>query len=231
MPDQTEDDENLREMREWHAATPEYTRRLVPASDAEIASVARALWEDPKIRAIFERVGLHGDETPEERAAVDALIDARRTGPLWDRDELHLALASVLARQLAAGVISSFDSPEAKAFLADRRVKRLGYGVVPSRTYVGEVLALAKAMRADPQIWSVISQIDTRTGATNIQGGAINKYLLNYRRKYGLYNRDMGEQMHAYHVLIGLRDGVIASLDLSEAKKILKTNPRILPDA
>ena len=214
---------------EREAALEEYKRRLVPASDEEIIALAETLWANPALRAVFQRVGFDGDFTDTEEAAVDAAIDAYRQGPLWDRDELHLALAPCLARQRAAGMIDRFDSPQARAFLADRRVTRGGILIKAEKTTAADAMAFAKVMRADPRCWAVITRLNDHPDMFVYEGdpeGVLDRFEDRYRAKYGLFNRSRFGT--AVGMLRGVASGLIPSLDSPEAWAVIRSSDLVI---
>ncbi|MBR1211576.1 hypothetical protein [Bradyrhizobium sp. JYMT SZCCT0180] len=95
--------------------------RYDPTTPEELLALAKHLAADPKLDAIFRRVGLHKpfDRTPDEYHRVIASREAFAP-QLHDRlcSALNLFLAEALARRLHGGSISS--DADALAFLADR---------------------------------------------------------------------------------------------------------------
>lgn len=214
------------EFEEYQRRLEEYVARLVPATDEEIIQVAETLWAAPALRAIFERVGYDGDMTDEEEAAVDAAVAACRVGALWDRDELHLALAPPLVRQFAAGMIEGLDSQEARSFLKDRKVKRAGALVKTHQASAEEIMNLARAMRADPDVWSMIEQLKDVPDLFVFEvdkEGVIGLFERSYRFKYGLFNRSGYSPVG---VLRAIAAGNIDSLDSPEAREIIEKTSR-----
>lgn len=217
-----------REMEEHRRRVEEYTRRLVPASDEEIIALAETLWADPKFKAIFERVGYEGDMTDEEEAAVRAEIDAYRQGSMWDRDELHLALAPSLVRRLAAGMIDRLDGPEARQYLDDRKVERAGPLVKSEDSTAEQVMSFARAMKSDPACWAVIMRLKDYPDLFVYEvdkEGVLNRFTISYKFKYGLFNQPSID--HAIGLLRSIAAGNIADLDHPDAWEVLKRDQSI----
>jgi hypothetical protein len=209
-------------------ATGEFAKRLVPATDEEIIALAEKLWADPELRAIFERVGHHGDLRDDEELAIGAAIDACRQGHLWNRDALHLALAPCLLRQLAAGIIDRLDCPQTKAFLSDRRVVRIGPGMKPVHATAQEVMNYTRALRNDPRAWAIAvafaarRQPDLFIKEIDREGDLyLGKFERKYIHKYGLFNRGT---VGGVSLLLDLAAGTIPSLDSPEAWRAIRTN-------
>lgn len=205
--------------------TEEHQNRLVPASDEEIIGLAEKMWADRALRTIFERVGCDGDMSEAEEATVNGAIDAYRQGPLWDRDGLHLALAPCLLRQLAAGMIENLDEPNARAFLEDRRVVRIGAGMKPVKLTAAEVMSFAGAMRDDSDAWAIFEHLKGNREATEDERRTIHNFETRYRFKYGLLNRDRLGRATA--LLLDLAAGKIRSLDSPEAWEYVRSSPFI----
>lgn len=97
--------------------------RYDPTTPEELLALAKHLAADPKLDAIFRRVGLHKkfslNRTPDEYHSVIASREAFAPH-LHNRlcSSSNLFLAEALARRLHAGLISS--DTDALAFLADR---------------------------------------------------------------------------------------------------------------
>ena len=201
----------------------EYSKRLVPASEKEIIELAKIIWADKKLRRIFERVGYHGDLTEAEETSVAAAIDEFRQGALWDRDELHLMLSPCLARQVAAGMLDGFDSPEAKRFIDDRRVVRMDAVVRGVKPTVQEVLTFAKAVRNDPGAWAIILSLKDDPDMLLAEGdpdGVLALFEAKYRRKYGLFNRFRFGS--AIGLLRGVAAGAFSDIDSPDAENSIR---------
>lgn len=154
--------------------------------------------------------------TGEEDKAIRAAVDAYRQGPLWDRDNLHLWLALPLLRRLAAGMIDSLDGPEAREFLADRKVVRGPRNL--KQPTAEEFMAYAKELRRDPGYWSIIQQLaDTpRSGralALHEKIGLMRVFENIYCLKYGYFNR---RWPYPVNLLIKVAESEIADLDSPE---------------
>ncbi|WP_340115570.1 hypothetical protein [Pelagibius sp. 7325] len=201
----------------------EYQKRLVPASDEEIVALAERMWAEPELRSAFERVGNHGELTTDEAAKVSAVIEAYRQGELWNRDAYHLALAACLLRQVAAGSFESLRSKDVGAFLADRKVSRIGPMIKPVKPSVQEVLEFAKALDADSSSRSVILQLkdfpDSLVREVDKEG-VLAQFETSYRHKYGLMNRS--GLSAAVGLLRGLYSGSFKSLDSSAVIEALR---------
>ena len=170
----------------------EWLKRLVPASDEEIIALAERLWSDPQLQPVFQRIGYHGDASDPEQQAIDATIDAYRQGRLWDRDREHLALAPCLVRQLAAGVIGALNGEDAKAFLADRRIERVGALMRPRKASEQELQSFARAIRNNSAAWEVIIGLAENPDQLVDEydtGRVLYSFQVQYQLKYGLMNR------------------------------------------
>src|SRR3954468_2594339 len=91
-----------------------------PTTPEELLALAKHLAADPKLDAIFRRVGLHKpfnrpDEYDQVLASREAFAPRLQDRPCSSD---NLPAAQALARRLHAGKISS--DPDALAFLADR---------------------------------------------------------------------------------------------------------------
>ena len=200
----------------------EYRARLAPASDAEILQVAGTLWASPALQAIFKRVGYDGDMTEDEIAAVYGALDACRQGALWDRDDLHLALAPPLLRQLASGRIDNLDCPEVHAFLDACKVQRGGILIRSMPTTARDVIEFAKAARSDPAVWTLYhpraltgEPLTWEEGDRMIE--TFNGSMARYRWKRGYFNLNSAALSQAKYLLWDLAAGKIDSLDSAEA--------------
>ena len=204
-------------------AFEEYCKRLVPPSDREIIALAEKMWADAKLRATFERVGLHGDFTAEEETAIEAAISEYRQGDLWDRDDLHLALAPCLLRRLAAGIVDKLDNDETRSFIEGARVERAGAMMRPVKTTVREVLDFGEAIHKNPDASEMINRLGRNPNAfvheVDLEG-VLARFEDRYRRKYGLLNR--GALAAAIGLLRGVAEGSLEAMDSPEAIESLR---------
>jgi hypothetical protein len=194
----------------------------IPATNEEIAKVASALWNDPSLQKAFLRAGLHGDLTASEESEVAALVESFLTGELAGRDFLHLKLAPCLARRRAAGLIKTFSDEESKKFLECRKVIRIGNGIKSTRAQIGDIIALAKAMLADPMVWKTIREVSFEGRFTDIQGGIVDIFVQKFIDKYGLTSIGHPGLSAALTLCRFLEDGRIQDLDSDQAAALVR---------
>lgn len=124
--------------------------RYDPTTPEELLALAKHLAGDPKLDAIFQRVGLH---KPFNRATDEyhRIIASREAFAPALHDRLCSAentfLAEALARRLHAGLISSDEN--ALAFLADR-IRRVQAESASSRLLVSEVKDIMRNLLDSP---------------------------------------------------------------------------------
>ena len=200
----------------------EYEKRLVPMSDDEIIAVTRAMKDTPEIWAIFPRVGLDGDMSYEEESMVEAFTDSyRKSHGLWDRDPLHMLLASAILRRLAAGLFCGVDDEAVLEFIARNRVKRAGRGVVPINATVDEVIGLAKAYRNNLTVWCGYQEM-VASGAEQLAPVPFREKNLirhNYVKKHCLFNR--GGLAQTGDLLAHLVREKIKSIDDEQTRELI----------
>lgn len=205
----------------------EYERRLVPATDEEICCLAREIWEDPRLRMIFTRVGYHGDMTDQEERAVAEKVDSYRTGDLWDRDGLHLALAPCLVRLFVSERLSSLAGDDARSFLTGRMVKRVGRGLASIPTGPKEVISLAKQMMDDDEVWQVFQRVKFDLEYEPEEKALVLGFMIKYIRKYGLFNRNRAALSSSQQLLRRIAAGLIKDLDCPEAWEFISGQPQV----
>ena len=199
----------------------EYERRLVPASVDEIIALAEQIWSNPVLQAAIKKAGIHGDFSEENQERIDVEIDNYRQDVLWNRDRLHLALAPCLLRQIAAGKISNLSDADARKFIQERMVERIGRGFRPAKTTREHVLDYADAMKNNSEIWSIFLRVKTEHHLDEVEDQALFAFRKNYLSKYGLYNLDPAALGFATRLLRKLAAGEINDLKGSTAKEIL----------
>ena len=155
-----------------------------PTTIDELLELAAALLADEAAGRALLRVGVHGDFTPEEKAAVEKVLvdhvsrkgwrgsipnaavseEFARLVPLpprdCTRDPLLLNLSVTLARWIAGGTIPDIETPQARAFLEDRFFTRSADrgGLLTKKATATEVLWLARALKANPTYWSIVEK-------------------------------------------------------------------------
>ncbi|MET3845249.1 hypothetical protein [Bradyrhizobium sp. OAE829] len=160
-----------------------------PTSIDELLELTAFLRADEAARQAFERVGVHGDFTPEEVNVIARMLAdfvARRNWRASDRkpttfahdfcgavpfppldstrDPLLLNLAVTLARWIGDGAISGVDDSEARAFLEDRFFQRAGdrSGILTTKATADEVMWMARGLMANSAYWDVVKEVVKR---------------------------------------------------------------------
>lgn len=205
----------------------DFERRLMPASNAEIITLAGILREDPVLIAAFERCGYDGDMTVEEDALLEAAINAFRRGEMWDRDPFHLVLAPCLVRRLVSGRIDSLDSAAAHEFLEDRKVVRLWQGIETAPPSASQVMEIARAFRNEPEIWNIYLRVKEEHSETDKESNIIFSFKVSYLKKYGLYIQDMAIINAIGGLLKAIAAGRIGEIDSDEAWAFIRNIPSV----
>lgn len=176
--------------------------RRMSATLGQIAELAKQMWKDPELGAMFRRLGVHGDmETPclNEYIEINSekpwlvepsikgttewhrtwqFIDRFRRGPNWGLRTNDLWIATGLCRQRADGLLSDFHSAEALAYIKDRRGD-VEEGETPYqfKAHSAEVvIEMAKAMLQDERFRQFITSEENLPEKRKMQNTDYNMY-------------------------------------------------------
>lgn len=178
----------------------------------DLIDLACVLLNAEQIGASLRRVGVHGDFTEEEEAAIDRAIADHAAAKGWGpRDDLLLPLSVALARWVAEGRLPSVDGAQARAFLEDRYFGRTVNldGLLTKQPSVEEVIWVAREVMNDPLYWDGL----VRAGNGSVDRNTVRRGYEFYTKaqlKYGLVNRS----------IIGKAIGVLRAIVLGKIPDI-----------
>lgn len=200
---------------EFEKPVPPPAREFEKTSVDDLIAIAAALLADPEMRPILDRVGVHGDLTEDEWAAIEKSIAKFSKAQRWGyRDSWMLdSVATALARKVAAGEIADVNGEAAKEFVVDRKFDRPTDrdGLRSNNVFASEVILFAKALLNNPITREICFKAHSGAYVIEDETQKLRTFEWLFKRKYGLFGR-FG-LVAAYGVIHAVFRGELESLD------------------
>lgn len=152
--------------------------------------LAEEILNNPTLRAVIERVGIHGDLTEEDDTALDTFIENLVEKRSWGKHHpYNLLLAVVLARRLTSGVFKDAHSEEVIAFLKYNTMKQASNYIPTPLPHFNEVIFFAEALKNNIEMSTVFSNSKNRPGFNDAEDKKYLMFRYQFEKKYGFFNR------------------------------------------